>query len=187
MISIPSSSSFPVGNSITRLITSCVCRNGQQMANARAPALIDARNLAPAKRRPDRCLLFLSLSLLSFSPCFLFFFFLLQKGYCIATYTYSADWPSQVAISGTEAVIFYPFVTLLTLFFSPLVVAIPPRTDGRMGSPPSQSIDPTCPHVWRIEGLGREGSAGGGCVFWGLLCVRAGHVPAASSPSSVDE
>ena len=46
-----------------------------------------------------------------------FFFFLLQKGYCIATYTYSADWPSQVAISGTEAVIFYPFVTLLTLFF----------------------------------------------------------------------
>ena len=117
MISIPSSSSFPVGNSITRLITSCVCRNGQQMANARAPALIDARNLAPAKRRPDHYFLFLSLSLLSFSPCFPFFFFLLQKGYCIATYTYSADWPSQVAISGTEAVIFYPFVTLLTLFF----------------------------------------------------------------------
>ena len=73
MISIPSSSSFPVGNSITRLITSCVCRNGQQMANARAPALIDARNLAPAKRRPDHYFLFLSLSLLSFSPCFLFF------------------------------------------------------------------------------------------------------------------
>ena len=108
-----------------------------------------------------------------------FFFFLLQKGYCIATYTYSADWPSQVAISGTEAVIFYPFVTLLTLFFSPLVVAIPPRTDGRMGSPPSQSIDPTCPHVWRIEGLGREGIVQEEVVCFGVCCVC---VPATSQP-----
>ena len=75
------------------------------------------------------------------------------------------------------------YSTLLWLcwlfFFSPLVVAIPPRTDGRMGSPPSQSIDPTCPHVWRIEGLGREGIVQEEVVCFGVCCVC---VPATSQP-----
>lgn len=95
MISIPSSS-FPGGNSITRLITSCVCRNGQQLptlANGCARVRPDRWNLAPAgtaaaaanaiEKERERNLLyifFFSSTRVSVVFFFLFvFFFLLSR------------------------------------------------------------------------------------------------------------